>query len=117
MQLPAVPAGLYVEAWPPVLATRAPGLLRDVHAHHAMHFVLALDGKLRIRTSQRGRWIEAAGALTSPDIPHAIDGRGVDVLVVFIDPESDVGATFRTALRSPVRLLSAAERDELVPGV
>src|SRR5262245_5545470 len=117
MQLPSVPAGLYVKPWPPVLATRGPGSLRALHSHHAMHFVLASGGDLRIRTSPRGRWETAAGALTSPDAPHAIDARRVEMLVIFFDPESDVGATLRSALRVPVRPLSRAERDELVRGV
>jgi AraC-like DNA-binding protein len=117
MQLPAVPAGLYVEPWPPVLATRGPGSLRAVHAHHAMHFVLAVGGDLRVRASQRSPWQTSAGALTSPDAPHAVDARGFDMLTIFIDPESDVGATLRPALQTPIRLLSTAERDELMRGV
>src|SRR5262245_18108856 len=88
MQLPSGPAGLYVKPWPPVLATRGPGSLRELHAHHATHFVLAQGGDLRIRTSSRGRWTRVAGALTSPDAPHAIDTRGVDMLVIFLDSES-----------------------------
>src|SRR5262245_6067856 len=117
MQLPSVPAGLYVKPWPPVLATRGPGSLRELHSHHAMHFVLALGGDLRIRTSPRGRWTAASGALTSPDAPHAIDASGVEMLVIFLDSESDAGATLRSALPARVRLLSSAERNELVRGV
>jgi len=82
-----------------------------------MHFVLALGGDLRVRPSRSAPWATAAGALTSPDAPHAIDTRGVDMLVIFLDPESDVGTTFRPALQTPIRLLSGAERDELVQGV
>src|SRR5262245_36937575 len=117
MRLPAVPPGLYVEPWPPVLATRGPGSLRALHAHHAMHFVLALGGDLRIRTSSSGRWRTAAGALTAPDSPHAIDARGVEMLVIFFDPESDVSASLRPALQAPIRLISRAERTELVRGI
>src|SRR5262249_23676858 len=72
---------------------------------------------LRVRRSRRLRWEAAAGALTSPDVQHAVDGRGVEVLVIFLDPESDVGARLLPAIREPVRLLSRAERDELVRGV
>src|SRR5262245_3484458 len=117
MRLPAVPPGLYVEPWPPVLATRGPGSLRALHAHHGMHFVLALGGDLRIRTSPRGRWRTAAGALTSPDSPLSIDARGVEMLVIFFDPESDIGAALRSGLETPVRLITAAERTELIRGV
>jgi AraC-like DNA-binding protein len=117
MQLPSIPAGLYVEAWPPMLAVRGPGSSMALHAHHAMHFVLAVDGELRLRTAQRGRWTTAAGVLTAPDIPHAIDARGVDQVVIFFDPESDVGASLRPVLGGPFRLTSRSERAELVRSV
>src|SRR5215472_66770 len=100
-----------------MLAVRGPGMCRALHAHHAMHFVLAVDGELRVRTRDRGRWTTATGVLTAPDIPHAIDSRGGDQVVIFFDPESDVGATLRPALSGPVRLTSRAERAELVRGV
>src|SRR5262249_32000962 len=117
MQLPLVPAGLYVEPWPPVLAVRGQAALRPPHAHHAMHFVLALDGELRVRTSRAGRWTTVAGALTAPDHPHEMDSRGIDVLIVFFDPESDVGAAIQPALERPVRFITSTERAALVQGV
>jgi AraC-like DNA-binding protein len=117
VQLPSIPAGLFVEAWPPMLAVRGPGMCRAMHAHHAMHFVLAVEGELRVRTTDRGRWTTAAGVLTAPDIPHAIDACGGDQVVIFFDPESDVGGALRPALSGPVRLTSRAERAELVRGV
>jgi AraC-like DNA-binding protein len=117
MLLPSVPAGLHVTAWPPVLATRGPGMRGALHAHHALHFVLAIDGELRVRTSASGRWHSAAGALTAPDTPHAIDAHDLEVMLVFLDPESDAGATFGPALDRPVRLLSGEERTALVRDV
>ena len=117
MALPSIPAGLFVEAWPPMLAVRGPGLSMALHAHHAMHFVLAADGELLVRTTHPRRSTTATGVLTAPDVPHAIDASGVDQLVIFIDPESDVGAALRPALPGPVRFISRAERAELVHGV
>src|SRR5262249_51074637 len=117
MQLPLVPAGLYVEPWPPVLAVRGQGSLRPLHSHHAMHFMLGLNEDLRFRTTRTGRWTTAAGALTAPDIPHELDARGADLMIVFFDPESDVGAAIRPALQAPIRFISRAERDDLVRGV
>src|SRR5262249_62166459 len=101
MQLPSLPAGLFVEAWPPLLAARGPGLCGTLHAHHAMHFLLAVEDDLRFRTSSRGRWTKAAGVLTAPDVPHAVDARGTELMVIFFDPESDVGAVLRPALAGP----------------
>src|SRR5262245_22722229 len=117
MALPYLPAGLYVEAWPPLLAARGPGLCVARHSHHSVQFVLAVDGELRVRVSQNGRWTMAAGVLTSPDVPHAIDAAGAEQMVIFFDPESDVGAVLRPAVPGSVRFTSSAERDELVRGV
>ena len=117
MRLPFIPEGLSVEPWPPVLATRGPGSLRSLHSHHAMHFVLALEGEIRIRTSPAGRWETAAGVLTPPDQPHALDARGVETLVIFLDPESDAGAGLRPAIQGTCRLISNTERQDLTRGV
>src|SRR5262249_56067751 len=87
-----------------MLAVRCPGMCRTLHSHHAMHFVLAVDGELGVRTSDGGRWITAAGVLTAPNIPHAIDARGNDQVLIFLDPESDAGAMLRPALSGPLRL-------------
>jgi AraC-like DNA-binding protein len=106
--------GLHLKAWPAVLATRGPGTTQPVHSHHAMHFVLALDGELRVRTASRGRWSTAAGVLTPPDALHAVDARGAEILVIFIDPESDAAAVFQPALEGSVRIVTSAERAELV---
>lgn len=114
MRLPAVPGGIRAKAWPPVMATRGPGSRSALHAHHAMHFILAVEGDLSVRTSRNGRWSHAAGVLTSPDIPHAVDARGRDVLLVFLDPESDAGAMFRPALEGPIRLINTEERTALL---
>jgi AraC-like DNA-binding protein len=56
------------------------------------------------------------GVLTAPDVPHAIDATGREVLLVFLDPESDVGAALGATLEGPVRALTAAERDALAEG-
>ena len=106
-----------MRAWPPVLATRGPGFRGVLHSHHSLHFVLAIEGELRVRTSASGRWSGAPGVLTAPDAPHAIDSDGVEVLLVFLDPESDAGATFRPALDRAVRPLSSEERAALVRDV
>jgi AraC-like DNA-binding protein len=101
--------------WPPLLATRGPGAKSDGHAHHAMHIVLAVDGELAYRTTARGAWQRAAGVVTAPDVAHALDGSGVEIFLVFIDPESDVGASLRAAIgECPLRALDAAERDAIM---
>jgi hypothetical protein len=79
-----------------------------------MHLVVCLDGELRVRTRPAGSWSKAAGVLTGPDVLHAIDAQGVEILLVFFDPESDAGEALRSVLLKPVRLLSDSERDQVV---
>jgi AraC-like DNA-binding protein len=77
-----------------------------------MHLVLGLDGPLRVRAGH-GPWREMAGVLTAPDVPHAIDAAGREVLLVFLDPESEAGAALRASIDGPIRALTSAERDTL----
>ena len=112
--VPPVRRGEPLPLLPPLLATRGPGARSDGHAHHAMHLVVALEGTLGVRVGPGGGVRRAAGVLTTPDVEHAIDAQGVEVLLVFLDPESDAGQALRGALTEPVRLLSAAERDAVL---
>jgi AraC-like DNA-binding protein len=115
MRMPAsapLPLDAPPPLWPPLLATRGPGAASDGHAHHAMHVVLALAGRLRVRVGE-GPWRPAAGVVTPPDVAHAIDGSGVEVLLVFLDPESQAGAALRERLAGEVRLLTRAQADAL----
>jgi AraC-like DNA-binding protein len=114
-QLPVLPTGTHdLPLWPPLLATRGAGSLSTPHAHHTMHFVLGLDGDLRTRASSSRPWTSAAGVLTASDVPHAIDARGVEVLLVFLDPQSEVGAALAAVLQGSLRLISSPERATLL---
>ncbi len=120
MRLPAPaiarpPAGGELPLWPPLLATRGPGARSAPHAHHGMHLLLCLAGELGVRAGS-SRWERAPGVLTAPDVRHGIDAQGTEILLVFLDPESDAGCSLRSALRGPVRLLSGRERELLLRG-
>jgi AraC-like DNA-binding protein len=98
--------------WPSVLAIAGPGSRSEGHAHHALHLVLARRGLLRVELE--GERHEVAGVLTPPDLRHAIDGEGHDVVLVFVDPESHAGAALERLLAtyegSPW-WIAAGERD------
>jgi AraC-like DNA-binding protein len=81
-----------------------------------MHVVASLEGELRVRAG-RTAWVRAAGVVTAPDATHAIDARGSEVLIVFVDPESEAGQSMGAAIAGSVRALDARERDALVEGV
>jgi AraC-like DNA-binding protein len=120
--------------WPPLLASRGKGGRSGKHAHHALHFILAIDGELRAKVGDR--WQSAAGIVTAPDAVHEIDASDSHVLIVFLDPESTAGAAIvglianaepplpaaavggsrpRAKGRTQAfRLLTASEREQLV---
>lgn len=98
--------------WPPLLATVGPGARSAGHAHHAMHAVMSLRGELSCHAD--GRTVRAAGVVTAPDVPHALDASGTEVLLVFLDPESAAGRALGETLEGPVRALTSDERDALL---
>src|SRR5262249_6539874 len=114
MGLPTLPGRSPVVPWPPVLAVRGPGFRSELHSHHSLHFVLAIDGELLFRASAHAPWSSVAGVLTASNAPHAIDCDGVEVLLLFLDPHGEAGASFQAVLGPAVRCLSGEERSALV---
>lgn len=78
-----------------------------------MHIVAAVRGTLRVDWGEGVRRV--AGVVTAPDVVHSIDGRGAEVLLVFLDPESDAGAALLERIDGPARCLDGEERDALAP--
>lgn len=105
------PASLATPAWPPLLASQGAGARSSTHAHHAMHFVVAADGDLEVRTGRAT--LSVPGVLTAPDVSHAIDAHDREILLVFVDPESDAGTALGAALDGPIRALDDAARAAL----
>jgi AraC-like DNA-binding protein len=77
-----------------------------------MHLVVSHDGLIRVEVG--GEAHRVPGVLTAPDAKHAIDARGSEVTLVFLDAESDAGERLRATLAGPARLLTAKERDRIV---
>jgi AraC-like DNA-binding protein len=109
------PSGRAFPTWPPLLATRGPGTRSSLHAHHALHVVLALHGELAFRSSARGPVLRARGVITAPDVPHTLDASECEILLVFIDPESEHGACLCSGVRG-VQPLDAATCQALRAG-
>lgn len=97
-------------AWPPLLAARGALGRSSPHAHHGMHVVVALEGALSSRLDAEPSWSESAGIITAPDETHEIKSDGGPVLLVFVDPESGVGAALRRGLRGAARRITEDER-------
>lgn len=96
--------------WPPLLAAKGRFSQSAPHAHHGMHIVVAIDGALRARVGDEPFATESAGIITAPDVAHEINFGASDVLLVFIDPESDIGASLRATFEGDARRILDAER-------
>src|SRR4029450_2180071 len=107
-----VSASQYVSAsaftWPAARFLWGPGSWSDLHRHHCVQLVLALDGTLRFRQRPRQRWTTCDAVLVRADAWHEVDARGTGVLIAFVDPESEVGAALAERTVSDVAPIPAA---------
>ena len=91
-----LPASHYVGAsaftWPAALFLWGPGSWTDLHRHHCVQLVMALDGTLRFRQRPRQRWMRCDAVLVRADAWHEVNARGTNVLIAFVDAESELGA-------------------------
>jgi AraC-like DNA-binding protein len=93
MLLPATPhAGTAAFTWPAALFVWGPGSWSDRHRHHCVQLVFALTGNLRFRERERQGWTTGGAVLVRPDAWHEVDARKTEVLIAFVDAESDLGA-------------------------
>lgn len=79
-------------AWPAALFLWGPGSWSDLHRHHSVQLVFALRGSIRFRERARDRWVRCGAVVVKPDAWHEIDCRGIEVLIGFVDAESDLAA-------------------------
>jgi AraC-like DNA-binding protein len=111
-----LPASQYVGAsaftWPAALFLWGPGAWSDLHRHHCVQLVMALDGTLRFRQRPRQGWRSCRAVLVRPDAWHEVDARNIDVLIAFIDAESELSAALATPTASdaaPIPVATVAE--------
>ena len=77
--------------WPAALFLWGPGSWSDLHRHHCVQLVMALDGTLRFRQRPRQRWKTCDAVLVRADAWHEVNARGTNVLIAFVDAESELG--------------------------
>jgi AraC family transcriptional regulator len=63
----------------------------SLHRHHAIQISLPLDGTTRFRRSQNTEWVDYAGAVIAPDLPHAFEAPGRVVANILFEPECAAG--------------------------
>ena len=78
--------------WPAAMIVWGPGYVSDTHRHHSVQLVMAIEGRLMIRRDSHDQWMECGAALVKADAAHQVDASSARVLLVFVDPESDLGA-------------------------
>ena len=107
-----LPAPQHVDAsaftWPAALFLWGPGSWSDLHRHHCVQVVMALRGTLRFRQRQRQRWTTCGAVLVRSDAWHEVNARGADVLIAFVDAESELGAALAERTASEVAPIPSA---------
>src|SRR5262245_65134609 len=78
--------------WPAALIVWGPGFVSARHRHHSVQLVMAIEGRLSIRGGSNRRWLECGAALVDADVAHEVDAANAQVLLAFVDPESELGA-------------------------
>ena len=62
-----------------------------LHRHHAIQISLPLDGTVRFQRSPEEEWVDYAGAVIPPDLPHAFTAPGRVVANILFEPECAAG--------------------------
>ncbi len=107
-----LPASRHVDAsafaWPAALFLWGPGSWTDLHRHHCVQLVVALDGALRFRRQARQRWTMCGAVLVKSDARHEVNARGADVLIAFVDPQSELGVALSERAAAEVAAIEPA---------
>jgi AraC family transcriptional regulator len=79
------------------------------HLHHAIQICVALSGRLRLRPGPGERWRRHRGAVIGSNQPHQLDGSGCEVVLVYLEPESEEGRRLAVGdPGSPIQAISPA---------
>lgn len=113
MQLAGIGRVMFWEGGSLWLALIAGG--NTLHLHHAIQISLPLTGTVRFRRSQSTEWIDYAGAVIAPDLPHAFEASGRVVANILFEPECAAGrALLNRYGHEGISPLPAAEVSRLV---
>jgi AraC-like DNA-binding protein len=61
------------------------------HLHHAIQICVALNGRILLRSGPEATWEEYGGAIIRSDQRHQLDGSGSEVVIAYLEPESEEG--------------------------
>lgn len=71
------------------------GPTRDTkaHAHHAIQACFSLDEPFGLREAPSNSWMSANAAIIPTNVRHQLDGRGHQLAIFYLEPESHQGRT------------------------
>jgi AraC-like DNA-binding protein len=82
------------------------------HLHHAIQICVALSGRIRLRPGPGSRWRRHGGAVIRSHQRHQLDGSGREVVIAYLEPESQEGR--RLAVEdSPIRAIAPATAEAI----
>src|SRR5215467_11675729 len=77
--------------WPAAMIVWGPGFRTAGHRHHCFQLVMVMRGTLLVRGGAKDPWMKCGAVLVRPDVAHEIDARDSNVLIAFVDSESELG--------------------------
>jgi len=75
------------------------------HLHHAIQICVALSGEIHLRPGPESIWKRYGGAIIRSDQPHQLDGSGREVVIAYLEPESQEGRRL-DAERAPIQAVA-----------
>lgn len=92
-----------------------PGLPATVHAHQAVQVCIPLQGRLRLRTDQDGRWRAYKGALIPSNLAHESD-RAVPLLAsIWLEASAPSVRALAKSVAGRISEIEGAKLVEIVP--
>jgi len=67
---------------------------------------MAIKGTLRIRAGSDDNWLKCGAALIRPDAVHEVDARDTNVLIAFVDAESELGSALCERIEGDILSIS-----------
>lgn len=95
--------------WPAAMVVWGPGYVSAEHRHHCVQLVMAIEGTLHVRGASPKPWRRCLAALVRADAAHAVDARQAMTLLVFVDPESQLGAALSARIEHDISLVPELE--------
>ncbi|MFY9225176.1 MAG: AraC family transcriptional regulator [Blastocatellia bacterium] len=77
----------------------------NFHQHHALQICIAPEGNFRLKVSEEDDWLICESAIIDSNTNHQIDGQGICILLIYLDPEQRLSRTIRKKMKAEKILL------------